>query len=61
MNENWTDQRAATYVGLAVVLDHGVDYFPPPLDCASNGVDDLNVEYQERPFKLVGQYIKKNL
>jgi uridine phosphorylase len=22
---------------------------------------DLNVEYQERPFKLVGKYIKNNL
>ena len=37
----WRHQRVAAYVVLVVVLHHGVDYFPPPLVRASNGMDDL--------------------
>ena len=34
-------QRVAADVVLVVVFHHGVDYFPPPLVRASNGMDDM--------------------
>ena len=37
----WCHQRVATYVVLVVLFYSGVDYVPPPLIRASNGMDDL--------------------
>ena len=36
---------------LAVVLYNGVDYFPPPLVRASNGMDDLVLDLSSHPFR----------
>ena len=44
-------QRVATYVVLVVVLYNGVDYFPPPLVRASNGMDDLVLYMSNHPLR----------
>ena len=43
--------RVAAYVVLVVVLHHGVDYFPPPLVRASNGMDDLVLYMSNHPLR----------
>ena len=47
----WRHQRVATYVVLVVVFDNGVDYFPPPLVRASNGMGDLVPYISDHPLR----------